>query len=47
MPDRVLSDVDLKFFEDNGYLVIRNAVPDEMCDAVVNSIYKFCGMNPK
>ena len=47
MPDRVISDDDLKFFDLNGYVIIRNAVPDEMCDAVVDSMYKFCKMTPK
>jgi hypothetical protein len=44
--DRVISIEDMKFFDDNGYLIIRNAVPDDMCDAVVQSIYKFGNMSP-
>lgn len=38
---------DLKFFDDNGYIVLRNAVSREDCDAVVADIWQFLGFNPK
>jgi hypothetical protein len=45
--DRVLSDEDMKFFDDNGYVIVRNAVPEELCDAVVKAIWNFLKMSPK
>jgi hypothetical protein len=38
---RVLSEDDLRFFEENGYVVVPNAVPAENCEAVIDAIYEF------
>ena len=37
----VLSESDLKFFDDNGYIRIRNIVPQENITAVVDAIHEF------
>jgi hypothetical protein len=39
--DRVLSAEDRAFWENNGYVVIHNAVPQANLDAVVNDIWAF------
>lgn len=41
----VLSAEDHAFFKENGYVVVRNAVPPENCDAVVDAIWEFLGMD--
>ena len=41
---QVLSEHDLLFFEENGYLIIRNAIPKADCDATVDVICKFIGI---
>jgi hypothetical protein len=40
-PEKVLSEEDLKHWEKNGYLIIRNAIPEEDCKACVAMIYDF------
>ena len=35
----VLSQDDLDFWEENGFVVIHNAVPDENLEAAVNAIW--------
>jgi ectoine hydroxylase-related dioxygenase (phytanoyl-CoA dioxygenase family) len=37
----VLSEADLKFFDENGYVIVRNAVPPRNVQAVVDAIYDF------
>jgi hypothetical protein len=37
----VLSEADLKFFDDNGYIRVRNVVPQENVNAVVDAIHAF------
>jgi len=37
----VLSDEDLAFWQTNGYVIVRNAVPKEDCDAVTGAICDF------
>jgi len=44
--DRILSEKDLQFFDQNGYIVVKNLIPGEMCDEVVKSMWKFLGMTP-
>ncbi len=39
--NHVLSAADFAFFEENGYVIIHNAVPQENLDAVVDLIYEF------
>lgn len=41
----ILTPEDQSFFDENGYLVIRNAVPKEQCDAVIDAIWDFLGMD--
>ena len=41
----VLSSEDLRFFEENGYLVVPDAVPPENLRAVVNAVFEFLGMD--
>lgn len=45
-PLRVLSEADLNFFVENGYLIVRNAVPKENLDRIVGSIWNFLEMDP-
>ncbi len=40
-PLRVLSEDDWKFWKDNGYVIIPNAVPQENIDRLVNLIWEF------
>lgn len=42
----ILSPKDHAFFEENGYVVIHNAVPPENLDAVIQAIWEFLGMDP-
>ena len=42
----VLSKEDRAFWEENGYVVIPNAVPQENIDAMVETIWDFLGMDP-
>jgi hypothetical protein len=43
---QVLSPQDLAFFEENGYLVVPDAAPPEMLQAVIDAIFDFLEMNP-
>ncbi|MED4599462.1 phytanoyl-CoA dioxygenase family protein [Paenibacillus validus] len=45
-PLRVLSEDDWKFWKDNGYVIIPNAVPQENIDRLVNLIWEFEEKNP-
>lgn len=36
---------DIAFFKENGYLVVKSVVPKELCDAVVDAIWEFLGMD--
>ncbi|MDA1191737.1 MAG: phytanoyl-CoA dioxygenase family protein [Candidatus Poribacteria bacterium] len=40
-----LSRDEIEFFDENGYVVVRNAVPIPLCDAVVDAIWEFLGMD--
>lgn len=42
----LLSADDHAFFEENGYVVVPNAVPQENLDATVKAIWEFLGVNP-
>lgn len=42
---RVLSEDDLKSFDENGYLIVRDAVPPENYAAVVAAIWEFLEMD--
>lgn len=43
----VLSGEDLEFWSENGYVVLRNAVPIEDCRAAEAAIFDYLGMDPK
>lgn len=42
---KILTDADRAFWEENGYIIIRNAVAKENCTAVVNAIWEFLDMD--
>ena len=42
----VLSEQNKTFFEENGYVVVPQVVPQENLDAVIAAIWEFLGMNP-
>src|SRR5688572_15852712 len=42
----VFSANDLKFFDEQGYVILHNAVPRENCEAVIDAIFEFLEMNP-
>jgi hypothetical protein len=42
----VLSTEDLAFFDQNGYVVVTNAVPLEQCRAAAQAIWEFIGKDP-
>ncbi|MCB9150012.1 MAG: phytanoyl-CoA dioxygenase family protein [Caldilineaceae bacterium] len=42
----ILSAADHAFWEENGYVVVPNAVPQENLDAVINVMWEFLGMDP-
>ena len=42
----LLSPSDHAFFEEIGYLVVSNAAPRAACEAVVETIWEFLGMDP-
>ena len=42
----VLSPNDLAFFKANGYVVVRQAVPINQCQAVIDTMFAFLEMNP-
>ncbi|MDA1191597.1 MAG: phytanoyl-CoA dioxygenase family protein [Candidatus Poribacteria bacterium] len=41
----VLSQQDFDFFDEHGYVVIKNAVSKDDCEAVVDAIWDFLGMD--
>jgi hypothetical protein len=41
----VLTDADRRFFEENGYVIVPNAVPPANLQAVINAIWEFLGMD--
>ena len=41
----ILRDEDLAFWNDNGYVVIPDAVPQESLDAVVDEVWAFLDMD--
>lgn len=42
----IITPEDRHFFDENGYVVIHNAVPPENLQAVVDLIWEFLGMDP-
>ena len=45
-PLRVLSEADWKFWKENGYIVIRQAVPREQADRLANFLWEFEEKDP-
>jgi hypothetical protein len=43
---RVLSEDDLRFFDENGYVVVPKAVPAANCQAVIDAIFTFLEFDP-
>jgi hypothetical protein len=41
----VLSRGDLDFFHENGYIVVPNAVPEQNCENLINTIFEFLGVD--
>jgi len=44
---RVLTDADRRFFDENGYVLIHDAVPPENLQAVIDAAFEFLGMDPE
>jgi hypothetical protein len=42
----ILSPADHAFFQENGYVVVPNTVPQENLDAVIDAVWEFLGMDP-
>ena len=42
-----MSWIDREFFETNGYVVVKNVVPQALCNAVIAAEYAFLGFDPK
>lgn len=43
--DRVLSPEDRAFWDENGYVIVHNAVPQENLDAVIDALWAFLGVD--
>src|SRR5205807_709923 len=41
----ILTDSDRDFFEANGYIVVPDVVPKENCEAVIDTLFEFLGMD--
>jgi hypothetical protein len=46
MPD-VLSREDLKFWDENGYVIVREAISKQQAREAENAVWEFLGMNPQ
>jgi hypothetical protein len=44
--DPVLTDTDLKFWEEHGYLIVRNAITCQEAHQAENAVWQFMGMSP-
>jgi hypothetical protein len=44
---RVLTEQDLEFFHENGYLVVPKVVPQKNLDTLISVLYDFLGMDPE
>lgn len=42
----VLSEADLQFFREHGYIVVPNVVPQENLDTLLATMWEFSGMDP-
>ncbi|UPZ15406.1 phytanoyl-CoA dioxygenase family protein [Flavobacterium humidisoli] len=46
LTENVLSDQDLEFWNRNGYVVVKNAISKEDCEATQKAIWEYLKMNP-
>jgi ectoine hydroxylase-related dioxygenase (phytanoyl-CoA dioxygenase family) len=46
LTENVLSDQDLEFWNRNGYVVVKNAISKEDCEATQKAIWDYLKMNP-
>lgn len=44
--DNVLSEEDLQFWDKNGYVIIKNAIPKKDCEDTQNAIWEYLKMDP-
>ncbi|MBS7254674.1 phytanoyl-CoA dioxygenase family protein [Flavobacterium branchiicola] len=44
--ENVLSEQDLDFWKENGYIVVKNAISKEDCEATQKAIWEYLKMNP-
>ena len=44
-PDPVLSSADLAFWEEHGYVLVKQAVSGDLCRAAVEAIFSYAGMS--
>ncbi|MDE0019958.1 MAG: phytanoyl-CoA dioxygenase family protein [Candidatus Poribacteria bacterium] len=42
----VLTQEDRDFFDENGYVIVREAAPKKHCEAVVDAVFSFLGFDP-
>ena len=41
----IVTSEEKKFFEENGYLLVKNVLPKENCEAVIEALFWFLGMD--
>lgn len=46
LTDNVLTEADIDFWNANGYVIVRNAIPPEHCTDTVQAIWDFLGTSP-
>ncbi|HEY0679303.1 MAG TPA: phytanoyl-CoA dioxygenase family protein [Chitinophagaceae bacterium] len=46
-PEKILTEQDLEFWNNNGYIIIREAVSKEDCETTIDVIYDFLGIDKK
>ncbi|KAF2328629.1 phytanoyl-CoA dioxygenase family protein [Flavobacterium ginsenosidimutans] len=46
LTENVLSEQDLDFWKENGYLVVKNAISKEDCEATQKAIWEYLNMDP-
>ncbi|TRX35698.1 phytanoyl-CoA dioxygenase family protein [Flavobacterium sp. ZT3R18] len=46
LDENVLSEEDLMFWKENGYVVVKNAISRSECEATQEAIWEFLGINP-
>lgn len=44
--EAILTDEDMDFWDQNGYIVVKDIIPQSDCEAVRNAIWEFTGMAP-